>query len=132
MCISFGWFRISFFFSFFFFFLFFFYKKKKWSPLAMRFLFPVGLTVNRRGSGFMISQTIRGENTPPPPHTHTHKHSHTFEHQVYISIHPTRTTTHGADSQLRKAARTKGKQRKERKNRKNALLFLLTNILTQM
>lgn len=81
----------------------------------------------------MISQTIRGENTPPPPHTH--KHSHTFEHQVYISIHPTRTTTHGADSQLRKAARTKGKERKERKerkNRKNALLFLLTNILTQM
>lgn len=74
-----------FFFLFLFFSLFFLQKKKKWSPLAMRFLFPVGLTVNRRGSGFMISQTIRGENTPPPapPHTHTQTLTHVWTPGVH-------------------------------------------------
>lgn len=126
MCISVGWFFLFFCFVFLLFY-------KKWSPQAMRFIFSVGLTMNHHGSGFIISQTIRGENTIThinhilkctntlnhiwTPGVHKHKYythdtwcRHTHTHAR------TRTRTHQEDLvshtlKFMKATRTTGKKR---------------------
>lgn len=127
MCISVGW--LFFFFVLFLFFLFF---KKKVVPTKQWgfFFFSVGLTVNHRGSGFTISQTIRGGNTPlhtrihsnPNPLAHigtpgVRKHAY-YTHETWCR----HTHTHTKHTfKFRKATRTKGGKKG---------LFLFTNILT--
>lgn len=95
----------------------------------MRFLFfSVGLTVNHRGSGFMISQTIRGENTPLHAHVHSNPNSltHIWTPGVHKHTYYTRET-------WRRHTHTHTPNTHSNLGRPQGLLlglFLFTNILT--
>ena len=97
-----------------FFFLLLFFLTKKVVPTSdeVYFFSSVGLTLNRGGSGYTISQTIRGDYTPLHTHalaSHTRNTRHMFQAHTHTHTRETwRSLSHTFE--LRKAATTKGER----------------------